>query len=110
SWDVGYYSEQLRQHRYAISQEELRPYFPVDTVISGMFAIVQRLYGIELREVQAFERWHADARLFEVFEQGQRIGRFFLDLYARSHKRGGAWMDGCRDRRRLPDGQLQQPI
>ncbi|MFZ2290400.1 MAG: oligopeptidase A [Halopseudomonas yangmingensis] len=110
SWDVGYYSEQLRQHRYAISQEELRPYFPVDTVINGMFAIVQRLYGIELREVQAFERWHADARLFEVFEQGQRIGRFFLDLYARSHKRGGAWMDGCRDRRRLPDGQLQQPI
>lgn len=110
SWDVGYFSEQLRQHRYAISQEELRPYFPVDTVINGMFAIVQRLYGIELREVQAFERWHADARLFEVFEQGQRIGRFFLDLYARSHKRGGAWMDGCRDRRRLPDGQLQQPI
>lgn len=110
AWDVGYYAEQLRQHRYAISQEQLRPYFPVDTVINGMFAIVQRLYGIELREVGEFERWHKDARLFEVLENGQRIGRFFLDLYARSNKRGGAWMDGCRDRRRLSAGELQQPI
>ncbi|SDS56612.1 oligopeptidase A [Halopseudomonas sabulinigri] len=109
-WDVGYYSEKLRQHRYAISQEVLRPYFPVNTVIKGMFGVVQKLYGIELREVEQFERWHADARLFEVLENGEVIGRFFLDLYARSHKRGGAWMDGCRDRRLLPGGQLQRPI
>ncbi len=109
-WDVGYYSEKLRQHRYAISQEVLRPYFPVNTVIKGMFGVVQKLYGIELREVNEFERWHADARLFEVLENGEVIGRFFLDLYARSHKRGGAWMDGCRDRRLLPGGQLQRPI
>ncbi|MEH6567249.1 MAG: oligopeptidase A [Halopseudomonas sp.] len=109
-WDVGYYSEKLRQHRYAISQEVLRPYFPVNTVIKGMFAVVQKLYGIELREVDDFERWHADARLFEVLENGEVIGRFFLDLYARSHKRGGAWMDGCRDRRLLPGGELQRPI
>ncbi|MFN3578878.1 MAG: oligopeptidase A [Pseudomonas sp.] len=110
SWDVGYYSEQLRQHRYAISQEELKPYFPVDTVLKGMFNVVERLYGIQLQEVGEFDRWHADARLFEVREDGQLIGRFFLDLYARSNKRGGAWMDGCRDRRRLPDGELQRPI
>ncbi|PKM29944.1 MAG: oligopeptidase A [Gammaproteobacteria bacterium HGW-Gammaproteobacteria-11] len=110
SWDVGYYSEQLRQHRYAISQEELKPYFPINRVLQGMFAIVERLYGIQLREVAEFERWHADARLFEVIEQGQVIGRFFLDLYARSNKRGGAWMDGCRDRRQMPGGELQKPI
>lgn len=109
-WDAGFYSEKLRQHRYAISQEVLRPYFPVNTVIKGMFGIVQKLYGIELREVQQFERWHADARLFEVLEDGEVIGRFFLDLYARSGKRGGAWMDGCRDRRLLPGGELQRPI
>ncbi|WP_193074646.1 oligopeptidase A [Pseudomonas sp. FME51] len=110
SWDTGYYAEQLRQHRYAISQEELRPWFPVDRVLQGMFGVVGRLYGIELREVSDFERWHADARLFEVLENGEVIGRFFLDLYARSHKRGGAWMDGARDRRRLPGGELQRPI
>src|SRR5690606_37513539 len=98
----GYYAEQLRQHRYAISQEELRPWFPVDRVLQGMFGVVGRLYGIELREVAEFDRWHADARLFEVLEHGEVIGRFFLDLYARSHKRCGAWMDGARDRRRLP--------
>jgi len=109
-WDSGYYSEKLRQHRYAISQEVLRPYFPVNTVIKGMFGIVQKLYGIELREVEQFERWHADARLFEVLEEGEVIGLFFLDLYARSGKRGGAWMDGCRDRRLLPGGELQRPI
>ena len=109
-WDLGHYSEKLLQHRYAISQEVLRPYFPVNTVIKGMFGIVQNLYGIELREVEQFERWHADARLFEVTEHGEVIGRFFLDLYARSHKRGGAWMDGCRDRRLLPTGELQRPI
>lgn len=110
SWDVGYYSEQLQQYRYAISQEELKPYFPVDTVLTGMFSVVEHLYGIQLREVSEFDRWHKDARLFEVIEQGEVIGRFFLDLYARSHKNGGAWMDGCRDRRRLPSGELQRPI
>lgn len=110
SWDVGYYSEQLRQHRYAISQEELKPYFPIDRVLQGMFGVVEKLYGIQLRETSDFDRWHPDARLFEVIEQGEVTGQFFLDLYARSHKRGGAWMDGCRDRRRLPGGALQRPI
>jgi len=110
SWDVGYYSELLRQHRYAISQEELKPYFPIDRVLQGMFGVVEKLYGIQLRETSDFDRWHPDARLFEVIEQGEVTGQFFLDLYARSHKRGGAWMDGCRDRRRLPGGNLQRPI
>ncbi|GGJ04249.1 oligopeptidase A [Halopseudomonas pertucinogena] len=110
SWDTGYYAEQLRQHRYAISQEELRPWFPVDRVLQGMFETASRLFGITLREVDEFDRWHPDARLFEVLEGGDVIGRFFLDLYARSNKRGGAWMDGARDRRRLPGGELQRPV
>ena len=110
SWDVSYYAEQLRQHQYAISQEELRPWFPVDKVLHGMFQVVQRLYGIELREVTEFDRWHEDVRLFEVIENDTVIGRFFLDLYARSNKRGGAWMDGARDRRRLSNGQVQRPV
>ena len=110
SWDTGYYAEQLRQHRYAISQEELRPWFPVDRVLQGMFETASRLFGITLREVKEFDRWHQDARLFEVLEGGDVIGRFFLDLYARSNKRGGAWMDGARDRRRLPGGELQRPV
>ena len=110
TWDVGYYSEKLRQHRYAISQEALRPYFPVNRVLDGMFAVAERLYGVQMREVDEFDRWHPDARLFEVVEHGQVIGRFFLDLYARSNKRGGAWMDGFRDRRRLPGGAVQTPV
>ncbi|MFT6430942.1 MAG: oligopeptidase A [Halopseudomonas sp.] len=110
SWDMGYYSEQLRQHHYSISQEELKPYFPIDRVLQGMFGVVEKLYGIQLRETQEFDRWHPDARLFEVIENGEVTGQFFLDLYARSQKRGGAWMDGCRDRRQLPGGQLQRPI
>jgi oligopeptidase A len=110
SWDMGYYSEQLRQHHYSISQEELKPYFPIDRVLQGMFGVVEKLYGIQLRETQEFDRWHPDARLFEVVENGEVTGQFFLDLYARSQKRGGAWMDGCRDRRQLPGGELQRPI
>lgn len=110
AWDVGYFSEKLRQHRYAISQEELRPYFPTNRVIEGMFQIATRLYGVSFREVSEFDHWHPDARLYEVVEGDQVIGRFFLDLYARSNKRGGAWMDGARDRRRLPGGDVQKPV
>ncbi len=110
TWDMGYYSEKLQQHRYAISDELLRPYFPVNKVINGMFEVAERLYGVQMREVSDFDRWHADARLYEVVEDGEVIGRFFLDLYARSNKRGGAWMDGARDRRRLPGGDLQKPV
>lgn len=109
-WDVGFYSEKLRQHRYAISQEDLRPWFPVDKVISGMFAVVQRLYGIEIRALEQVDSWHADVRFYEILLEGAVIGRFYLDLYARTGKRGGAWMDECRVRRRLADGELQLPV
>lgn len=109
-WDVGYYSEKLRQHRYAISQEELRPWFPVDRVIDGMFEVVQRLYDINIKPVAEFDSWHPDVRFYEISRDGGVIGRFYLDLYARADKRGGAWMDECRVRRGLPDGRVQLPV
>ncbi|MBF7144430.1 MULTISPECIES: oligopeptidase A [Pseudomonas] len=110
SWDSGYYGEKLREQRYSVSQETLRAYFPIDKVLSGLFAIVQRLYGIEIRELKGFDAWHPDVRLFEITENGQHVGRFFFDLYARANKRGGAWMDGAKDRRRTAEGSLQSPV
>ncbi|WP_252272244.1 oligopeptidase A [Pseudomonas subflava] len=110
SWDVGYFSEKLRQQRYSISQEEVRAWFPIDKVLTGLFAIVQKLYGIEINELKDFDTWHPDVRLFEIRENGQHVGRFFFDLYARANKRGGAWMDGARDKRRAADGSLISPV
>nr|WP_251702095.1 oligopeptidase A [Pseudomonas boanensis] len=110
SWDVGYFSEKLREQRYSISQETLRAYFPIDKVLGGLFAIVQKLYGIEIKELSGFDTWHPDVRLFEISENGQHVGRFFFDLYARANKRGGAWMDGARDKRRNAAGNLVSPV
>ncbi|MDQ2696660.1 MAG: oligopeptidase A [Pseudomonadota bacterium] len=109
SWDVGYYSEKLRQHRYQISQEELRPYFPEPRVLAGLFTVVERLYGMTVRPLAGVEVWHQDVRAYEIIDAaGQRRGRFYLDLYARANKRGGAWMDGCVARRRRGQG-VQTP-
>jgi len=110
SWDVGYFSEKLREQRYSISEEELRAYFPIDKVLSGMFNIVEKLYDVQINELADFDSWHPDVRLFEITENGQHVGRFFFDLYARAHKRGGAWMDGARDQYRNSKGQLINPI
>ncbi|MFP6847913.1 MAG: oligopeptidase A [Pseudomonas sp.] len=110
SWDVGYYSEKLREQRYSISQEILRAYFPIDKVLSGLFAIVEKLYGIQIKELSGFDAWHPDVRLFEITENGAHVGRFFFDLYARANKRGGAWMDGARDKRRDAAGKLISPV
>jgi oligopeptidase A len=99
AWDIAYYGEKLRQQRFAISQEELRPYFPAPKVISGLFAVAQRLFGIEITEVEGIDTWHPDVGFYEIRDrQGALRGQFYLDLYARPHKRGGAWMDGCIDR------------
>src|SRR5690606_30753080 len=87
SWDLGYYAEKLRQQRYSLNQEELREYFPIDKVLSGLFAIVERLYGIQIQELEGFDSWHPDVRLFEISEHGEHVGRFFFDLYARPTKR-----------------------
>ncbi|MBR9869081.1 MAG: oligopeptidase A [Oceanospirillales bacterium] len=109
SWDISYYSEKLKQARYAISQEELRPYFPMAKVLDGMFRITGQLFAIEIEEVAEFDRWHKDARLFNISRDGELIARFFLDPYARAKKRGGAWMDDCRVRR-IDNGILQLPV
>jgi len=109
AWDVTFYSEKLREKRYQVSQEDIRPYLPVSRVLPGLFEVVQRLYGVTVRELQDFDSYHPDARLFEVLRDGETIARFYLDLYARAHKRGGAWMDNCRDRR-MVGGHLQVPV
>jgi len=99
AWDIGYYSEKLRQSRYAFSQEELKPYFPETKVVPGLFAVVEKLYGIQISEIQGVETWNPDVRFFEIRDaDGSERGQFYLDLYARQKKRGGAWMDGCIDR------------
>ena len=110
SWDVPYYSEKLRQEKYAISQEELKPYFPETRVLPGMFAVVERLYGLRISAVDGVDTWHPDVRFYQILdESGKLRGQFYLDLYARPHKRGGAWMDDCISRRITRDG-LQIPV
>ena len=110
-WDIGYYSEKLRQHTYAISQEELKPYFPETSVINGMFGVVKRLYGISIKQVDGTEVWHPDVRFYEIrAEDGTLRGEFYLDLYARENKRGGAWMDDCIGRKRNADQSVQTPV
>jgi oligopeptidase A len=111
SWDYAYFTEKMRQEKYDISQEELKPYFPADHVLSGMFKIVNTLYGLTITEKTGVDVWHEDAKYFEVTDQNnQPRGSFYTDLFARQHKRGGAWMDECRIRRRLADGSIQQPV
>lgn len=110
-WDVAYASEKLRQRRYAISPEDLRPYFPQPQVLAGLFAIVNRLFGITIELQPTADVWHPDVRCYAVYdEQHQLRSYFYIDLYARENKRGGAWMDDCRGRRRLPNGDIQIPI
>ncbi|XKE45246.1 oligopeptidase A [Halomonas organivorans] len=108
-WDVGYASEKLREARFAISQEELRPYFPAPRVVDGLFRVVERLYGVSFEEDASAPRYHPDVRYFRILEDGAPIAGFYLDLYAREGKRGGAWMDECRVRR-LEAGELQLPV
>jgi oligopeptidase A len=108
-WDMTYYSEKLRVEKYAISQEELRPYFPAERVINGMFDVVKRLYDIDIVQVAVFDSWHPDVRFYHIFKNGEKIASFYLDLFAREHKRGGAWMADCRVRRKTDTG-TQLPV
>ena len=110
SWDVGYFGEKLRQHRYSISQEELRPYFPANHVIKGMFDCVHRLFNIDIEQSTEASVWDSDVTFYNIKRNGQHIASFYLDLYARSNKRGGAWMADCRVRRRNLDNELVKPV
>ena len=107
-WDTTYYSEKLKVQQFNLSQEALKPYFPAPKILQGLFNIVNRLYGIQIIERKA-PVWHEDAHYFELEDAGQVVGGFYFDLYARSGKRGGAWMSGFRSRMKSDTG-LQKPI
>ena len=109
-WDIAYFSEKMRQHRYQLSQEEVRAYFPITRVLPGLFSIVERLYGLRITEISEFDRWHPDVRFFEIRDKNNVLrGQFYLDLYARPKKRGGAWMDDCLGRKKT-GASLQTPV
>lgn len=110
-WDIAFYSEKQKQALYAINDEELRPYFPEDRVLSGLFELIKRIFGMRVVEQTEFDSYHDDVRFFTIFDETDRLrGSFYLDLYAREHKRGGAWMDDCINQKRLADGTLQKPV
>ncbi len=110
AWDISYFSEKLRQARFGISDEQLRPYFPLPVVMDGLFHIVSRLYGIDVRRNASTEVYHEDVEFFDIFdEDGKLRGSFYIDLFARPHKRGGAWMDECATRTRL-ERHEQDPV
>jgi len=110
AWDLGYFAEKLKQQRFEISQEDLRPYFPVERVIGGMFDIAERLFGVRIHPRNDVAVWHPDVTFYVITDpEGDRLGELYLDPFARAHKRGGAWMDVCRTRMRLDDS-LQTPV
>lgn len=110
AWDIAYYSEKLREFRYHFSEEALRPYFPEDQVIQGLFQVVQKLFGLKITEEKNIDTWNKDVRFFSIYGADDKLrGQFYLDLYARPNKRGGAWMDECRVRR-LVNGRVQTPV
>ena len=109
SWDVGYASEKLREQRYAFSEQEVKQYFPEDAVLPGMFKLTETLYGLKIKAASA-PLWHEDVRFFDIRDaQENLVGQFYLDMYARNSKRGGAWMDDVITRRCLPSG-IQTPV
>ena len=110
AWDIPYYGERLRQQQYEISQEDVRPWFPLDRVLEGLFEVVANLYGLSIKQREDVEAWHPDVQFFEIFDsKGEPRGRFFLDLYARKGKRGGAWMGDGISRKETAEG-VQNPL
>ena len=110
AWDYAYAAEKLRQARYDFSAQEVKPYFTEPTVLAGLFRAIETLYGVRITPDTA-PVWNADVRFFRITDAtGQRVGQFYLDLYARETKRGGAWMDEAIARRKLPDGSVQTPV
>ncbi|VAW65983.1 Oligopeptidase A [hydrothermal vent metagenome] len=110
AWDIMYVSEKLKQTEYGISEEELKPYFPAPKVINGLFEIVKRLYAIDIKQIDNVNVWHKDVTFYEIKDkEGNVRGQFYLDLYARNKKRGGAWMDECVSRMKCGD-EIQIPV
>jgi oligopeptidase A len=106
AWDVAFYSEKLQETRFKVSQEALRPYFPLPKVLAGLFALTERLYGITVRERDGVSVWHPSVRYYDLLDSGaELIAGFYLDPYSRSEKRSGAWMDECVVAKELPSGK-----
>ena len=105
AWDMAFYGERLQESRFKVSQEALRPYFPLPKVLRGLFALIQRLYGISVRERPDVGVWHPSVRYYDLLDKDDRVvAGFFLDPYSRSEKRSGAWMDECVVAKALPSG------
>ena len=110
AWDISFYGEKLKRKRFEISDEALRPYFPSERVLDGLFRVAQTLFGLKIARRDGVEVWHPDVAFYEISNAaGDQIGGFFVDLYARKHKRGGAWMDECAVRKKL-GARLQLPV
>lgn len=110
AWDVPFLSEKMKGNYYSLSQEDLKPYFPVDSVVPGMFELVKQLYGVTIKENSNVDVWHEDVRFYDVFNADGKVqAQFYFDLYARPKKRGGAWMDECMARM-LTESELQIPV
>lgn len=111
AWDIAYYSEKLKQAEYAISDEELRPYFPENVVVKGLFSVVNKLFGLRIEQQADIDTWHEDVAYYHIYDDESTLrGAFYLDLYAREKKRGGAWMDECQAKFKKMDGSLQLPV
>jgi len=110
AWDVGFYAEKLKRERFDLSEEALRPYFPLPRVLNGMFCVAEKLYGVQIVERTGVDSYHPDVQFYDILDaDGSRRGSFFVDLYARGKKRGGAWMDECVGRKRL-GGATSLPV
>jgi len=110
AWDVAYYSEKLRKHSFDVSQEELRPYFPLPKVQEGLFEIARRLYNVEIEPSNSMSVWDESVEAFDIRRNGKAVARFYFDVFTREGKKSGAWMAECRSRRQLPDGSMQIPV
>jgi oligopeptidase A len=108
AWDTAYASEKLRQQRYAFSEQEVKEYFPEHKVVDGLFRVIQTLFAVDIKPDEATV-WHKDVKFYRLEKNGALVGQFYLDLYARNGKRGGAWMDDARGRRLTADG-VQTPV
>ena len=110
-WDISYYAQKLCQAKYSYDPQELRAYFGVDKVVNGLFTCAERLYNVSFRPRFGVDVWHQDVKCYDIYDNfGSKIGTFYLDLFAREGKRGGAWMDECMSRRYRSDGSLQLPV
>lgn len=110
AWDLAYAADKLKQARYSYAEQEVKPYFTEPKVLAGLFAVIEQLYGLRV-EADVAPVWQADVRFYRLLDaQGALVGQFYLDLYAREGKRGGAWMDDGRNRRVRADGSVQTPL